>query len=366
VPSEHLDWAAAAEHLHDELGDITTAFDVTESPYRARFTQGATLVPRMLVTVEARPSGPLGVAKGRIAISSARSAHEKHPWKDQPSLEGIVEERFVRPLHLGATIVAYRARKPELAVVPWTGTQLLDGTCDELDEHPGLAAWWRQAEAVWDTNRARSSNLSLRQQIDFRGKLHKQFPIPAHRVVYSASGQHLAACRLDDAEAVIEHKLYWATVDSVDEGRYLCAILNSQILADIVVGLQSRGQHNPRDFDMHVFALPFPLFDACQELHVRLAALAERAETVAAAVPLDERWQFQRARREVRIALRDDGVAADIDDAVRELAVGAVADAGVPDLMTAFTKTLKGVRARRERERAAATAAAAAPRPAPR
>jgi hypothetical protein len=96
----------------------------------------------------------------------------------------------------------------------------------------------------------------VRDQIDFQSKLRRQFPTPAHRVVYTKSGQHLAACRIDDPNAVIDHKLYWAPVATVEEGRYLTAILNSQALAVAVAPLQARGQHNPRDFDMHIFAIP--------------------------------------------------------------------------------------------------------------
>ncbi len=70
---------------------------------------------------------------------------------------------------------------------------------------------------------------------------------------------------------------------------------------------------------MHVFALPFPAFDATNELHTQLTELAARAEQVAARVDLDERWQFQKARRVTRDALREDGVAGDIDDAVAAL-----------------------------------------------
>ena len=63
---------------------------------------------------------------------------------------------------------------------------------------------------------------------------------------------------------------------------------------------------------MHVFALPFPMFDPADGLHLRLAALSERAEEVAGSVELDDRLQFQKARRVIREALREDGVADDI------------------------------------------------------
>lgn len=266
----------------------------------------------------------------------------------------------MKPMHLGATIVAFRSRDPKLAVVPWVDGRLLDASDDQLDEFPGLGAWWREAERNWDAAKSASTRLSLREQIDFQQKLTKQFPLAPQRVVYTKSGQHLAACRIEDAEAVIDHKLYWATVETPDEGRYVCAVLNSQTLADAVVGLQARGQHNPRDFDMHVFALPFPLFDAAQPLHRQLATLGERAEQVAAAAPLDERWQFQKARRVVREALRRAGVAQEIDDAVRELIASRLKQLEAPDLMAAFSDALAVARARRRQE-GVATAAATAP-----
>jgi hypothetical protein len=202
----------------------------------------------------------------------------------------------------------------------------------------------------------------LRERIDYQGELRKQFPPAEHRVVYSASGQHLAACRVDDPAAVIEHKLYWAASGSVEEAHYLCAVLNSEALADAVAPLQSRGQHNPRDFDMHVFALPFPLFDATTESHLHLAALAQRAEEVAAAVAIDAAWQFQKARRVTREALREDGVADDIDIAVSELIEHAIEPLEAPDLMSVLAKTKRSARTHQKSLRAQVEEAAASRR----
>ncbi|MGI8800659.1 MAG: N-6 DNA methylase, partial [Solirubrobacteraceae bacterium] len=319
VPHHHLGWNEASAYLTASANAIAHAIDSVESPYRKRFTQGATVVPRMLVTVDAMPAPPMGLPSGRTAIRNARSTNEKEPWKSMPSLEGIVEDRFLRPMHLGATIVAFRPRVPILAVVPWLDGELLDGSNDRLDEFPGLAAWWRHAERLWRTHHGGDNALTLRGRMDFQNNMTKQFPIAPHRVVYTASGQHLAACRIEDPDAVIEHKLYWAATQTVEEARYLTGILNSQALAQAVLPLQSRGQYGPRDFDMHIFALGFPSFDRDAALHLAVATLAARAERVSAAVALDDRWQFQKARRVTREALRDDGIARDIDNAVTEL-----------------------------------------------
>ncbi|MET7522606.1 hypothetical protein ACWEAF_44520 [Streptomyces sp. NPDC005071] len=48
--------------------------DLISSPYRSRFWQGATIVPR---------------------VRSQRSSTEKKPWKDLPDREGVVEAQFV-------------------------------------------------------------------------------------------------------------------------------------------------------------------------------------------------------------------------------------------------------------------------------
>jgi hypothetical protein len=345
LPSPGLDWPSASEFLTAADGEVAAARDEAESPYRRRFQQGASLVPRMLVTVTRQPSGPLGVVAGRAAVRSARSANEKRPWKDLGALEGVVEEEFLKRIHVGATILAFRPREPALAVIPWSGGRLLAADDDRLDEFPGLAHWWRLAERVWDANKGETNSMSLTDQIDFRNKLSQQFPLASQRVVYTKSGQHLAACRIEDPSAVIDHKLYWSPVTSVDEGRYLCAVLNSRVLAERVSGLQARGQHNPRDFDLHVFALPFPLFDSGNSLHLGLAAHAARAERIASSICIAPTWQFQKARRVVREALREDGVEAQIDAMVDELVTDALS--GVPDLLRTFSTGTADARARR-------------------
>jgi hypothetical protein len=353
VPDHHIGWAVASERLQREETAVSTAYDADISPYRHRFQQGATVVPRVLLTVEATTVPAVGLPFGRCAVRSRRSAVEKPPWRNLEGLTGVVEEQFVRPMHLGATIVAYRPRVPWLAVVPYDGISLISGEDDRLDEHPGLAAWWREAEAVWEANKSAGTRMTLLEQLDYMGKLHKQFPLAAHRVVYAASGQHIAACVLDDKESVIEHALYWAATETREEALYLCGILNSQSLADAVAPLQSRGQHNPRHFDLHVFALPFPAFDPNDVLHQGLVALAARAEDVAASTDLNTEWQFQKCRRVIREALREDGVAVDIDAAVKDLLAGtgrdskepkSRAEVSTPDLMGALSDATSDTR----------------------
>ena len=130
------------------------------SQYHSRFTQGATIVPRVLIIVEDAPQGPLGIAAGQRSVRSNRSALEKAPWRELDSLENVVEERFVRPLLLGSTLLPFRMLEPALAVVPWQGERLLHGDDDELDDYPGLASWWRRAEELWEATAGATTSAS--------------------------------------------------------------------------------------------------------------------------------------------------------------------------------------------------------------
>jgi hypothetical protein len=91
------------------------------------------------------------------------------------------------------------------------------------------------------------------------------------------------------------------------------------LLDALAGGCRARDKWGARDFDKVAFNLPIPPFDPNSALHCDLAAAAERAETVAAQVEIREAEHFTRTRRRIREALRDDGVAARIDQLVAQL-----------------------------------------------
>jgi SAM-dependent methyltransferase len=288
------------------------------SPYAPRFSQGATLVPRFLLFVEDAPANPLGAGAGRRAVRSKRVNNEKRPWKSLPGLTGSVERQFIRPTLVGDSVLPFRLRPPQEAIIPSDGTSIQATIAERLDRYPGLAQWWREAARVWEGHKSAASTLRFLDQIDYRHKLRDQLPGSPIRVVYSASGMYLAAAILDNPSAVIEHKLYWAAVESLDEARYLVAVLNSGTLLRIVQPLQARGEHNPRDFDKYVWRAPIPLYDASSALHRDLVEFAVEAEQVAQAVDLPQQ-SFQALRRRVRGALDEHGLTAREDQLVADL-----------------------------------------------
>lgn len=205
VPGRNPSLAAVGDRLQRLESGVPETTSTTVSPYAPRFGQGATLVPRFLVLVEQAPAGPLGAGAGRVAVRSRRSPNEKTPWKQLPDLSGSIERQFLRPVFVGDTVLPFRVRPAAQGVIPWDGTDLRSTTTDRLDQYPGLAAWWRTAEKVWD--RHRTSERKLIDRWDYQRGLTSQLPSSQHRVVYSASGMYLAASYVDDPRAVVEHKL---------------------------------------------------------------------------------------------------------------------------------------------------------------
>ena len=309
---DHLVWRDAP---WPAVGDD----DATGSPYREAFRQGATLVPRFLCFVESAPAGPLGGSLDAPQVASRRSRQEKAPWKDLEPLRGNVERRFLRPVYLGESVVPFRVLSPPLAVIPWEpeSERLLDATAAARAGYPHLASWMARAEEVWGVHRS-SDRLSFSERIDYHRGLASQFPPPTLRVVYAASGSKPVAAILRDSAAVIEHALYWTDVASLDEAQYLSATLNSEALRAEVEDRQARGQWGPRHFDK-LLADAISEFDPANPLQTSLAAAGRRAEAVAATVPLKEGAYFITARRQIREALADDGVAGEIDSLVEQL-----------------------------------------------
>jgi len=189
--------------------------------------------------------------------------------------------------------------------------------------HRHLAAWLRDTEAKWIARCSKGADgtprMTLTQQLDHMRKLSAQLSATGVKVVYTKAGTLLGAAVLDDPRVVVDHKAYWAAARDMEEAHYLIAILNSATVLNRVIPMQSRGWRDPRDFDNLVWELPIPEYDRRQALHVDLAEAAARAETVAAAVALQEGAHFMRQRRAIRDALAEDGIAATIDGLVNRL-----------------------------------------------
>jgi len=106
------------------------------------------------------------------------------------------------------------------------------------------------------------------------------------RQVYGKAGMHVAGAIVTTPSAIIDHKLYWGTVNTLAEGLYICAILNCPELTELVRPFKSYGK-DERDIDKLVWKLPIPIYAPTPATTAGLGARAKGLlSLIAAAVTL--------------------------------------------------------------------------------
>jgi hypothetical protein len=129
---------------------------------------------------------------------------------------------------------------------------------------------------------------------------------------------HVAAAIVDDPSVVIDHKLYWGTLRTYDEGLYLCAILNSPVLTELARPFMSYGK-DERDIDKYIWKLPIPIYNGRNDVHLRLVQLARAQATVVSQMAFDDRTGFVAVRRQVRNELAMHSSSAEIERLIRSM-----------------------------------------------
>jgi hypothetical protein len=297
---------------------------VANSPYRSRFRQGATIVPRRFFVVDPEPIERLGGRRDAPRMQGRAGPLDKHPWTTVQPPRGPVEVEFLRQLALGETIAPFRFLETVTAVIPLMASKVLDAAAARDAGRHYLAAWLRDVETKWEQNSNKKPDgkprMTLLQRIDHMRTLSSQSGSPSIRVLYTKAGTRLSAVRIAANDTLVDHKAYWATARSADEAGYLIAVINSAAVLAKISDMQSYGEAGThRDFDNLVWTLPIPEYDATDQLHRDLAAAATHAETVAAAVALTDAQHFTAKRRAIRAALGADGVAAEMEALVDAL-----------------------------------------------
>ncbi|KAA1399665.1 N-6 DNA methylase [Aeromicrobium ginsengisoli] len=309
-------------HSWDEVADefeitdhevilINSDDDTPVSPYAKMFRQGSVFIPRVLFAADEIDAGPLGVGAGRVRVGVRRSANDKKPWKHLTPDPRVVERVFLKNVHFAETVVPFRTLAPRTMVLPVTDHLL---TLDEISEFPDMAKWWATAEKLWQENRSVNETGDLLSRVDYMSHTTAQASQQsAHRVVYPKAGANLYAARISDPTALVDQKLYWSAVDTLDEAYYLLGVLNSTTMRERVRPLQAVGLQGPRDIDKYVFLVPFDRYDEKNDAHRTLASIAREAETAVAEIQLPDRQAL--ARVVVEAALKELGLQDQVNDA---------------------------------------------------
>ena len=188
---------------------------------------------------------------------------------------------------------------------------------------------WQTISDLWDEYKSPVNKLDLMGQLDYWNHVSAQLEWQRNpgerpvRVVYARSGVPTAALITDD-NTLVDTTLYWITCQSVQEGHYLLALINSDTLYAAVTPLMAKGQFGARHSHKQLWKLPIPEYDGTEALHGEIAAAGEAAAAGAARELARLRERRDRvtvtiARRELRRWLRESAEGARVEAAVGRL-----------------------------------------------
>ena len=309
------------------------------SYYQPYFKEGATIVPRNFWFVEIKNDPRFGIdLKQPLVATDPRAEEEaKQPYKGT-HFEASIETDFLYATLLSTDLLPFGHFDFRPVVLPLIedpqGYQLLTTEKAQSRGFLRLASWLERAQSTWHMKRGeKADRMNVWQRLDLQKGLTGQDPKAKYVVLYPKSATFLCAAvvpaktitkKIGSQKLVLQRFLadyvtfYFETANRA-EALYLCAVLNSPILDELIKPMQARGLWGPRDITKKVWELPVPEFKQDNKAHARLATIAETcAEQVKDLIPtLGEAGSIGRARSSVRHALKKE--LTEIDNLVRQI-----------------------------------------------
>ena len=282
-----------SEALHHDDGKF-------KSPYAELSSNGATIQDRRLFFVETLPHTASIPAANTTNIRPRQGSQDKVVYEGQLSqLEGVVHNDHVFDVYMGECIAPYVTLDPLKAALPvHRPTMTMPLTHDDCEGnkhdacqldvaalHPTMQRRWSKTAEMYREAHKSQAIKDLYSSLNHLNKLTGQLEYlrsviavdGKHRVAYTSSGRPTATI-IRDKHAILENALYQTVSCSIDEARYLLAVLNSQHLEKQTGIFMPRGLFGARHFHKHGWKLSIPRYDANDPLHVRLSELGETAE----------------------------------------------------------------------------------------
>jgi hypothetical protein len=284
---KNVQWKYAKRTLISEK-DIYNFLDTTiKSPhYYSMFFQGATIVPRCFWFVQPASDSVINLEASFLQTSDEAYHESKKPW--QVICRGRIEQEYLFETILAKGLLPFVVLRREIIFLPAKvdeNKMVLEGIPQLLSEGKLHAAKWLQdVEKIWEERRS-SEGRSLLQRLNYNDTLTNQNPKKQLIVLYNTSGTNLTAALFTPMKEregfkisgfIADAKTYYYYPKNLEEGDYLCAMLNSDIVNKLIKAYQPEGLYGERDIHRRPFEVcPIPDFNQEDHEHMRLVELGK-------------------------------------------------------------------------------------------
>jgi len=306
LPIRNATLSVAEEHLESAKTQIKLStmgkrsfwssgekVELTESPYRELFKNGACMYPRCFWFVDVKGSEVGFDENLPPLVSSERAQKEaKKAYKDC-AIEGTVERRFIYATLLPVDMVPFgyiRLRPVVLPVVcSRAGVKLYRAEASRKSGFVHLGEWIDRVEQEWrERGGEKAKRIDAVGYLNYRRKLTEQKAPVEYRTIYATSGTHVCACVVGGREGFkalsnglgaqgffVDYTTYYIGSEASREAYYLAAMLNAPFVDHSIKGAQAKGLWGARHVCKKVLDLPIPAFDENDARHCRLAQIGE-------------------------------------------------------------------------------------------
>lgn len=289
LPSQNVNWDVASGIIKEsktpfylvKMNDRTALSPINQSAtsndtyYIQKFKQGATILPRNYYFVDTAIDF---MRKKIVPVKTCETTrrNSKAPYKDV-NLTGKANTDFLFHSVLAENIVPFVVIDPFVIHLPvretgghWaylsSSEMLNEGYSDSSD-------WFSEVEKSYDD--LSSNKMTLFERVNYHNGLLVQNPKAKIWVLYCASGTNACASVYEnEARLWVEHKVYWhVPAEGRDEAFYLCAVLNSPKINELIKPFQSKGLLGERDIEKKILDVGIPKFDRCNDTMIALSQL---------------------------------------------------------------------------------------------
>ncbi|NVM46900.1 MAG: N-6 DNA methylase [Candidatus Lokiarchaeota archaeon] len=245
---------------------------LSQSEYKSKFFQGATLVPRSLVFFKTSK-----IDGDYLYISSDPEATSRIKKKWKYCFQNVkIENKFRFKTFLNKDLVPFYIKQFKEVFLPINQDFKLDD--NHLRENPRALDFYDKLNNFYQENKKETSAIkTLFSNLNYWNKLTKQVSNKQYIVVYNASGSRLKSAVIDNEEKaiVICSENYYYSTASQNEAYYLSAIFNSPIFSKNIKIIKSS-----RHIHKRPFSFPIPPYDPENELHRTLAKKSQKYHSI--------------------------------------------------------------------------------------
>ncbi|MFX1427794.1 MAG: hypothetical protein ACFFBE_15175, partial [Promethearchaeota archaeon] len=246
--------------------------NLENSPYKKKFYQGATLVPRTLIFFQIREK-----KNGYLIIDSDPDilSRAKEKWFF-PFENKEIEEQFHFKTFLNMHLFPFHLNSLKDVFLPINTKFTFD--LDYLQHHPKAQSFYNEMNSLYQTNKKETSKINtLYDNLNYWNKLQKQINNKSYLIVYNASGSNLKAAVINNEEQkiIVGSENYYYSSSSEEEAYYLSAILNAPSLSNRIKQIKSS-----RHIHKRPFIFPIPFFDENNPIHEKLARTGKKCHII--------------------------------------------------------------------------------------